>query len=68
MCYTIAHGSIVNVVAFDNDATHGIRPPEGPWVVNCTPEEVLSCYAGFEAEALDILRVSELSSLLFASL
>ncbi|EGO00194.1 hypothetical protein SERLA73DRAFT_107208 [Serpula lacrymans var. lacrymans S7.3] len=57
--YSISKGDIVNVVAFssqpDKDGTHY----DGPWVTDCTQEEFLQCYAGWEPEVETMLKCIE---------
>ncbi|EED84531.1 predicted protein, partial [Postia placenta Mad-698-R] len=45
--YSISRGSVVNVVA--------LVSYEGPWVTDCSAQELHECYAGWEPEVVDLI-------------
>lgn len=58
MSYAIGKGaSIVNVVAiFSNPADEG-KPFLGPWVVECSPDDLRATFRDFEPEVQELLEV-----------
>ncbi|KAI0630150.1 FAD/NAD-P-binding domain-containing protein [Trametes polyzona] len=54
--YSISRGSIVNVVAMASQPHLYGTPYEGPWVTDCTREEVQKCFSGWEPEVEEILK------------
>ena len=58
MSYSISAGSIVNVVALTSQPHLYETPWDGPWVTNCSPAEVQDCYANWESEVKELLKVS----------
>ncbi|THH03536.1 hypothetical protein EW146_g10419 [Bondarzewia mesenterica] len=57
--YSIARGSVVNVVAFSSEPEKEGTPWVGPWVAPCAREELLACYAGWEPEVRELLECIE---------
>ncbi|THU98534.1 FAD/NAD(P)-binding domain-containing protein [Dendrothele bispora CBS 962.96] len=57
--YPISRGRIINVVAFASRIDDEGKPFEGPTVRNCTTEEVLEAYKGWEPEAIQLLECIE---------
>ncbi|THH19975.1 hypothetical protein EW146_g1292 [Bondarzewia mesenterica] len=57
--YSIARGSVVNVVAFSSEPEKEGTPCDGPWVAPCAREELLACYAGWEPEVRELLECIE---------
>lgn len=55
--YSISRGSVVNVVAFASRPELDSTSYDQEWVVNCTKEELLECYDGWEPEVMDIIKV-----------
>ncbi|KAI0930204.1 hypothetical protein AcV5_006981 [Taiwanofungus camphoratus] len=55
--YSISRGSIVNVVAFASDPEKEGSVFNDPWVADCTQPELLDCYAGWEPEVVELLKV-----------
>ena len=47
----------MNVAAFSSVPTAESTLYDGDWVVNCTKEELLQCYHGWEPEVVDMLAV-----------
>jgi len=54
--YSISRGSIVNVVALTSEPDKEGAPYSEPWVTDCTADELLDCYAGWEPEVIDLLK------------
>ncbi|EIW63582.1 FAD/NAD-P-binding domain-containing protein [Trametes versicolor FP-101664 SS1] len=54
--YSISRGSIVNVVAMASRPDLYKSTYAGPWVVDCSREEVLECFAGWEPEVEEMLK------------
>ncbi|KAH8119270.1 FAD/NAD-binding domain-containing protein [Phellopilus nigrolimitatus] len=57
--YSIAQGDIVNVVTLISEKDKQGERFEGPWVSECSKQELLGCYAGWEPEVQDILQCIE---------
>ncbi|EPS94143.1 hypothetical protein FOMPIDRAFT_1033475 [Fomitopsis schrenkii] len=57
--YSISRGSVVNVVAFASRPELDSTSYDQEWVVNCTKEELLECYDGWEPEVMDIIKCIE---------
>lgn len=55
--YSISQGSIVNVVALTSQPHLAGAAYDGPWVEDCSREELLACYAGWEPEVIHLLEV-----------
>lgn len=55
--YSISRGSIVNVVAMASQPDLYKSAYTGPWVTDCSREEVLDCFAGWEPEVEEMLKV-----------
>jgi len=53
--YSITRGTVVNVVAMKSEPERDGTKYDGPWVVDCTREELLENYAGWEPEVLEML-------------
>ncbi|KII92414.1 hypothetical protein PLICRDRAFT_103799 [Plicaturopsis crispa FD-325 SS-3] len=53
--YSISQGSIVNVVALTSQPHLAGAAYDGPWVEDCSREELLACYAGWEPEVIHLL-------------
>ncbi|KAI0332310.1 FAD/NAD-P-binding domain-containing protein [Cubamyces sp. BRFM 1775] len=57
--YSISRGSIVNVVAMASQPRlYGTIYP-GPWVTECSADELLECYSGWEPEVTEMLKCIE---------
>lgn len=56
--YSISRGSVVNVVALVSHPEQEGAPYEGPWVTDCSAQELHECYAGWEPEVVDLIKVS----------
>ncbi|KAL0956347.1 hypothetical protein HGRIS_002497 [Hohenbuehelia grisea] len=54
--YSIAQGSIVNVVTFASKPKAEGSQWDGPWVAECPKAELLECYAGWEPEVEELLK------------
>ncbi|TFK53608.1 FAD/NAD-P-binding domain-containing protein [Heliocybe sulcata] len=54
--YSISQGSIVNVVTFASKPEREGTPYEGPWVTECSQQELLDCYADWEPEVVELLQ------------
>ncbi|EPQ57035.1 FAD/NAD P-binding domain-containing protein [Gloeophyllum trabeum ATCC 11539] len=54
--YSISQGSIVNVVTFASEPEKEGIPYEGPWVTECSRQELLDCYADWEPEVEELLQ------------
>lgn len=60
--YAISQGNIVNVVACETRPVIDDRAWEGPWVIDCPQSEMLECFADWEPDVLELLKVkSQLS-------
>lgn len=60
MSYGIGKGaSIVNVVATFSDFSKEGTPFEGPWVTDCSPDDVRKEFNGWEPEADELLQVRD---------
>lgn len=57
MSYSISRGSIVNVVAMASQPDLYKFTYTGSWVTDCSREEVLECFAGWEPEVEEMLKV-----------
>lgn len=55
--YSISRGSVVNVVAMASQPDLYKSTYTGPWVTDCSREEVLECFAGWEPEVEEMLKV-----------
>ncbi|KAJ6500108.1 FAD/NAD-P-binding domain-containing protein, partial [Mycena vitilis] len=55
VAYSISQGSVVNFVAFASELDKKNTDYGGEWVTDCTKDEVLQCFAGWESEALMLL-------------
>ncbi|KAF7361699.1 RNA helicase [Mycena venus] len=55
VAYSISQGNVVNFVAFASELDKENQDYGGEWVTDCTKEEVLTCFAGWESEALTLL-------------
>lgn len=64
MSYSIAQGNIINVIAFTSQPEKEGTPFDEPWVVDCSKEEVLDCYSGWEPEVDSLLKASYVSALI----
>jgi len=53
--YSIAQGDTINVVAMVSEPEKEGTVFEGPWVAECSPQELLACYEGWEPEVGDLL-------------
>ncbi|EIN11914.1 FAD/NAD(P)-binding domain-containing protein [Punctularia strigosozonata HHB-11173 SS5] len=53
--YSIAAGSIVNVITFASDLNKEHTPYDDVWVKECPKEELLDCYKGWEADVQELL-------------
>jgi len=56
--YSISSGSIVNVVAMRSSPEMEGMAYDGPWVTDCSQQELLDCFAGWEPEVVELLQVS----------
>ncbi len=57
--YSISQGSIVNVITFRSEPEReGSTYPDSTWVTECSRQELLGCYAGWEPEVIEMLQVS----------
>lgn len=57
--YSISQGSIVNVVTFRSEPEkEGSTYPDTTWVTECSQQELLDCYAGWEPDVIEMLQVS----------
>ena len=57
----MAHGTLINVVAFVSEPGAEGTPfgnSKEPWVADVTKEHLLAQYAGWESEVLTLLNVS----------
>ncbi|KAI8992893.1 FAD/NAD-P-binding domain-containing protein [Trametes punicea] len=54
--YGISRGSMVNVVAMASRPRLYGSIYAGPWVTECTRDEVLECYSGWEPEVQELLK------------
>ncbi|KAI0769448.1 FAD/NAD-P-binding domain-containing protein [Trametes elegans] len=57
--YTISKGSIVNVVALATDLSLRGTEYADPWTKECSKEEMLDCYSGWEPEVVEMLQCIE---------
>lgn len=57
--YSISRGSVVNVVALVSHPEQEGAPYEGPWVTDCSAQELHECYAGWEPEVVDLIKCIE---------
>ncbi|KAK0504812.1 FAD/NAD-P-binding domain-containing protein [Armillaria luteobubalina] len=58
--YSISQGSIVNVITFRSEPEkEGSTYPDTTWVTECSRQELLSCYAGWEPEVVEMLKLIE---------
>ncbi|CCM05444.1 uncharacterized protein FIBRA_07663 [Fibroporia radiculosa] len=55
LSHPCATGSVVNVVAFVSQLEKEGTPYGGPWVEDCSKQELLDCYAGWEPEVAELL-------------
>ncbi|KAJ6594118.1 FAD/NAD-P-binding domain-containing protein [Mycena capillaripes] len=55
VAYSISQGNIVNFVAFASELDKENKDYGAEWVTDCTKDEVLQCFAGWESEALALL-------------
>lgn len=58
MSYGIAGGDICNVVAMITDRSAEGREYDGPWVTECSEQELRDSYKGWEPEVDVLLQVS----------
>ncbi|KAI0062891.1 FAD/NAD(P)-binding domain-containing protein [Artomyces pyxidatus] len=54
--YSISQGTVVNVIAFASDTNQEGSHYSDPWVKDCTQQELLGCYSGWEPEVEQLLR------------
>ena len=59
--YGIAGGTLCNIVGLVSDRSAEGKEYKGPWVEETTPEELLQCFAGWEPDVQDLLKVSSAS-------
>lgn len=57
--YLISQGNILNVVACETQPLTDDRAYDGPWVTDCSQNEMLQCFFGWEPEAVELLKVSQ---------
>ncbi|KAK7460590.1 hypothetical protein VKT23_009311 [Stygiomarasmius scandens] len=57
--YPISQGKVINVVAFTSQVDNEGKPLDGPTVRECTIEEVLEEYRGWEPEVIELLECIE---------
>ncbi|KAK0455026.1 FAD/NAD-P-binding domain-containing protein [Armillaria borealis] len=58
--YSISQGSIVNVVTLRSEPEReGSTYPDSTWVTECSRQELLDCYAGWEPEVIEMLQLIE---------
>ncbi|EIW80026.1 FAD/NAD(P)-binding domain-containing protein [Coniophora puteana RWD-64-598 SS2] len=54
--YGISRGTVVNVITMNSHLDKEGTPYSEEWVTECSTEELLDCYAGWEDEVTDLLR------------
>ncbi|KZT29216.1 FAD/NAD-P-binding domain-containing protein [Neolentinus lepideus HHB14362 ss-1] len=54
--YSISQGSIVNVVTFASELEKEGTPYEGPWVTECSQQELLDCFTNWEPDVEELLK------------
>ncbi|KAJ7497508.1 FAD/NAD-P-binding domain-containing protein [Mycena latifolia] len=57
VAYSISQGNVVNFVAFASEMDKEDTDYGAEWVTDCTKDEVLQCYAGWEPEAKQLLEL-----------
>ncbi|KAK0212884.1 FAD/NAD-P-binding domain-containing protein [Desarmillaria ectypa] len=58
--YSISQGSIVNVITFRSDPEReGSTYSDSTWVTECSQQELLDCYSGWEPEVIEMLQLIE---------
>ncbi|KAK7005713.1 RNA helicase [Favolaschia claudopus] len=55
VAYSISQGNIVNVVAFATESDKENQDYGGEWVTECSKDEMLQCFAGWEPEVMALL-------------
>ncbi|KAJ7346846.1 FAD/NAD-P-binding domain-containing protein [Mycena albidolilacea] len=59
VAYSISQGNIINVVAFASELDKEDQDYGEEWVTDCTKDEMLQCFRGWETEALALLEPVE---------
>ncbi|KAJ7045738.1 FAD/NAD-P-binding domain-containing protein [Mycena alexandri] len=59
VAYSISQGNIVNFVAFASDLNRKNTAYGAEWVTNCSKDEVLQCFGGWESEVSLLLEREE---------
>ena len=59
--YGIAGNTVCNVVGMTSDRSAEGREYSGPWVTECSGDEIRACFAGWEPELQEILKVRRLT-------
>lgn len=63
VCYAVGYGATtVNIVGFRTDTSKEGTVYDGPWVEDCTKEEVSQHFVGWEPEVQEIMEVCVLVS------
>jgi salicylate hydroxylase len=55
--YGISQGTVVNVITMTSSLESEGLPYDEPWVTDCSREELLDCYRGWEDEVEELLQV-----------
>ncbi|KAG7446323.1 FAD/NAD-P-binding domain-containing protein [Guyanagaster necrorhizus] len=54
--YSISQGSVVNVITFRSDHEREGSTYPDTWVTECSQQELLDCYSGWEPEVIEMLQ------------
>lgn len=55
--YSIAQGKLANIVLLRSVEVDDDSVWDGPWMTEATPEEVKACYADWEPEVQELIKV-----------